>query len=92
MSQSKVTVQSVSCPPFPHAKLFGIQVHENHTSKALPLQQPPNVREREVAKTIDMSASAPFNCSKKTKRHFTFSLDESVKAVKADLVHAARPN
>ena len=73
MSQSKVTVKSVSCPPFPHAKWLGIPVHENQRSKALPLQQPPNVREREV-KTMDMSASAPLNCSSSHMLHFTRSL------------------
>ena len=93
MSQSKVTVQSVSCPPFPRTRLLGIQVHENQRSKATRRCQTPNVREREVAKTMDMSASGPLNCSRIHMLHFTRSLmDESVKAVKTDLVHAARPN
>ena len=74
MSQSKVTVQSVSCPPFPRTRLLGIQVHENQRSKATRRCQTPNVREREVAKTMDMSASGPLNCSRIHMLHFTRSL------------------
>ena len=85
MSQSKVTVKSVSCPPFPPTRLLGIQVHENKRSKG----QTPNVREREVAKTMDMSASAPFNCSRSHILRFTRSLSLSPdESGTADLVHA----
>ena len=45
--------------------------------------------QREMDKTMDMSAFGPLNCSRNSMLHFTFSLDE---IVTADLVHAARPN